>query len=204
MLTGRAEGFVPGPTPAPFPATEGGVPAVTFSREGRDFGPWQTAFLAYAAVNRLPVGADGFEVVWELPWSELYEDSAPEGTVRMLRVMAGGAEVFVQVSDGVVVQAVAFLYEDWLGPEETRETLLHYFPILMRALIRASEPNLPEAEVAATQARLCPDMGWLSRFSIHAETGFQPLATHFTFGYDGFVFSFGAHGMETCFETEPG
>ena len=202
-----AEGSAPGPTPPPAKVAEGGVPIHTRALQGVDAAQWKEAFLAYAEKHAVPVEEGGFEYVTEWPRREQYEMDASFGLPigeegldsvdRMHRVMAGGAEVFVQVVDETTaVQFVVLLDYDATTSAEYASSLAYYYPLVMRACIFASEPGATEAEAARIQEALCPDIPWLMQNGREVKKAVAGNAALYFFGTNDFA-PYGGYSIVT-------
>lgn len=174
----HAEGAAPGPTPKPEPVAEGGVPAYSTALEGVDAAEWKESFLKYAKDHQIPVEDGGFAVAGEWARADMYADDKSgiseaelKMVDRMYRVMAGGVEVFLQVTDDkTALKFVTYLYYDSLSTEDLTETLSYYYPLVLRACIYAGEPDATEERAEALQKKLCPDIRWLVDNLLAVET----------------------------------
>ena len=178
-----AGGSVPGPTPPPGEVADGGVPAYTLSLAGVDASEWKEAFLSYAEEHAIPVEEGGFALVGEWPREGL------DVVDYMYRVMAGGAEVFVQVAQEInektVVQFVIYLDYDAMTTDALADTLAYYYPLVMRACIFASELGATE-EAENIQRKLCPDISGVIHNKAEGEAGAGSDTAWYFVRYGGF------------------
>jgi len=195
-----SESNAPKPTPPPTTVAEGGVPVHTQALKGMDAAKWKEAFLSCAEELGVPVEEGGFVCVTEWPRREAYEEGAflfdeqdaagLDSVDRMHRVMAGGAEVFVQeVDDTTAVQFVVLLDYDLLMPDVLADALCYYFPLVMRACIYASEPGATKDEVERIQEELCPDLSWLIHNKLEVEAKTTGDAARYYFSTLDFSFT---------------
>jgi len=167
-------------------------------------------FLYYAAEQGIPVEEGGFACVTE--WfmrenddtagdaSVLDEFSAEEpGNVgRMYRVMAGGAEVFLQVADDTTaVQFVVLLDYGLSMTDAITDALCYYFPLVTRACIYASEVDVTETKIEQIQKELFPDITRLFQNKIETETTAASDTVWYSFHSHDFSFT-GEYSITVC------
>lgn len=142
-----AEAFVPAPTPKPLPQLDCDVPAYEDITKGVDARTWATRFLLYCQKNDIPVEERGFKRIGEYPpYGERY------------RLMAGGAELDIQVRDNILVNFGLDLDCEAMTTQHMEETLLFYFPQVMRACVYASTESGMAAQENAVVDALCAEL----------------------------------------------
>ncbi|MCL1795282.1 MAG: leucine-rich repeat domain-containing protein [Clostridia bacterium] len=196
-----AESGGPKPTLPPTKVADGGVPFFRLNvLEGADAAKWKEVFFSYTEEHGVPVEEGGFACVTEWSRRDAYEAEALlmdepdikglDSVDRMHRVMAGGAEVFLQeVDDTTAVQFTVLLDYDLSMPDIFADALRYYFPLVMRACIYASEPGATEDEVERIQKELCPDISRLVQYKLEVEARAEGEAARYYFGTDDFSFT---------------
>lgn len=126
-LAGDPGSYVPGPTPKPYPLLYCAEPAYTYGTQGMNGRIWTGRFLQYCEANGIPADTRGFEQIGE---HETYG--------RQYRLMVGGAALYVQLRDDVLVSFLLEMDDEAMTTRQMEETLLHYYPLVMRACVYAS------------------------------------------------------------------
>lgn len=167
---------VPGPTPKPMPLREGGVPAMSLYLRGVPAKEWTEDFFRYLYAHDIPVSEQEFEFITE------FENQEAHGVVfSRHRLVAGGAEIFIQLVDYEIINEWVVIFENEAATtEQLRETLLYYFPLVMEACIYASEETITIVETQSIVKMLHPDIRSMVLLGEDTKTQIRPNRTYYT------------------------
>lgn len=166
---------VPGPTPKPMPMREGGMPAMSLSFWGMPAEDWMRDFFRYCQVLDIPVAREEFEFI-----TEFGDDEIPGVLFSRYRIVAGGAEVFLQMVDGETVDEwVVCLDGDAMPTKQVQETLLYYFPLVLQACVYASEESVTASEAEEITRQLHPDIRSLALLGEEWNRTIRPHRAHY-------------------------
>lgn len=179
-LCKRADPIViPGPTPKPMPMCEGGMPAMSTNFHGMPAEDWIGDFFRYCKANGIPLAGEEFQCIVEFEDEEI-----PGVTFSRNRLVAGGAEVFIQIVDKETINDWCVLFDNGAATtEQTLETLLYYFPLLVQACVYASEETVTMSEVEEIVNQLHPDIRNLFLSGESMERKIRPHQTFYGLRY---------------------